>query len=150
MKVRLALPDDEDAVIDLARQDVAETLPHLTFREDITRATFRQYLAEADPTIFVVEHRGEVVGFLMALMQGYAFTDGVFATGEVIYVRPDRRGTLAAAHLVRAFVEWAETIEAREAIMGVSNGLKMERTARFLERFGFKVVGTFGKRVIRG
>ena len=133
MLARLAIPEDEDAVVALAKMQVEETLPHLEFIEWVTRDTFHNSMKFADPTIFVVEDNREVVGYLMALMNGYAFTDGVFAVQEVIYVRPDKRGTRAAAHLVNAFVQWAERIEAKEIIFGISNKFQPERTAKFFE-----------------
>jgi len=148
MFARLAIADDEDAVVGLARMQVEETLSHLEFMEHITRDTFQQSIRTADPTIFVVEERGEVFGYLMALMNGYAFTDGVFVVQEVIYVRPDKRGTRAAAHLVDAFVQWGERVEAKEIIFGISNKFQPERTAKFFElTAGAELVGFYLKRV---
>lgn len=148
MFARLALADDEDAVVELARMQVEETLPHLEFREDITRDTFQTGIRTADPTIFVVEEDRQVVGYLMGLLNGYAFTDGVFVVQEVIYVRPDKRGTRAAAHLVKAFVQWGECLEAKEIIFGISNKFQPERTAKFFElTAGAEPVGFYLKRV---
>lgn len=148
MFARLAMPEDEDAVVELARLDVAETLPHLDFREDITRETFKQAMKSGDPTIFVVEKNREVVGFLMALLNGYAFTDGLYVVQEVIYVRSDMRGSRAAAFLVKAFVQWGERLGAKEIIFGISNKLHPERTARFFELVaGAEQVGFYLKRV---
>lgn len=148
MFARLAIASDEDVVVNLARMQVEETLPHLEFMEHITRDTFQQSIRIADPTIFVVEERGEVFGYLMALMNGYAFTDGVFVVQEVIYVRPDKRGTRAAAHLVDAFVQWGERVEAKEIIFGISNKFQPERTAKFFElTAGAELVGFYLKRV---
>lgn len=149
MFARLALPEDEDAVVNLARMQVEETLPHLVFDEGITRNTFRDSIQYADPTIFVVEDKREVVGYLMGLLNGYAFTDGVYVVQEVLYVRPDKRGTRAAAKLVEAFVQWGERLDAKEIIFGISNKFQPERTARFFElTAGAETVGFYLKRVV--
>jgi len=147
MFVRLAMPADEEAIVELVRQDIAETLPHLTFQEDVTRETFRQTLT-GDPTLFVVERNREIVGFLYALLNGYAFTDGLYVVQEVLYVRSDMRGSRAAALLVKAFVEWGERLDAKEIIFGIANKHQPERTARFFELVAdAEIVGFYLKRL---
>lgn len=149
MHVRLALPADEDACVELARFQVEETLPHLDFDEATTRRTFQRYLDTADPTIFVAVEKGAVIGHLMALMHTYAFTSGLFTVQEVLFVRPDKRGTRAAALLMDEFTRWSDQLGARENIGGNSNKFHSERTAKFLSRFGFEIVGYSMKRVPR-
>lgn len=148
MICRLAMPQDEDAIVRLTLQDIAETLPHHTVIEARVRETFNRSINHADPTIFVVEDKGEVVAFLLAIMNGYAFTDGVYTCQEVFYVRPDKRGTRAAALLMGEFLRWSQIVGAKEVIGGNSNGLYSERTRRFLERFGFQMAGYSMKKVL--
>jgi len=139
---RLAMPEDKDAVLSLAQMQVEETLPHLDFRRDLAEETFDQGIKHADPTFFVVEDNREVVGYLMGFMEGYAFTSGIFVVQEVLYVRPDKRGTRAAVHLIKEFVRWGEIVGAREWIFGVSNDFQPDRTARLFEKLtGAKRVG---------
>lgn len=141
MFCRLAMPQDEAAVLALAKMQVEETLPHLDYDPEVTRQTFRESVTRADPTILVVEDKREVIGYLMALMRPYAFTRGVFAAQEVIYVRPCNRGSRAAALLIKGFLIWAEKINAREVYMGIANGYHPDRTARLFGHFGFELVG---------
>lgn len=146
---RLAMEYDRDAVLDMAAAQVAETLPHLDFERDLASETFDQSINFADPTIFVAEQGGELIGYLMGLMEGYAFTSGVFVVQEVLYVRPDKRGTRAAAALLQEFVRWGETLGARECIFGISNGFQPDRTAKFMEHLtGAKQVGVYLKKVL--
>lgn len=148
MFARLAIADDKAAVLALARMQVEETLPHLAFDADICGETFDLYLARAEPTIFVVESEREVVGYLMALTANYAMAAGLYVVQEALYVRPDKRGTRAAAHLVKAFVQWGERMNAKEIIFGISNGFQPDRTAKFFENVaGAKTVGFYLKKV---
>lgn len=124
-----------------------ETLPHLDFVEEIARQTVKDFVKTAYPTFFVVEENRRVVGFLMAQMNSYAFTSGLFTSQEVIYVRPDRRGTRAAVHLVKIFNEWSDRLQAREVFTGIANGFQPDRTARFFSLFGFKQVGLYLRRI---
>lgn len=147
MLARLALKEDKEAVLDLARMQVEETLPHLDFVYEIAEETFDNAINYADPTIFVAEHKGEVVGYLLGLLEGYAFTSGNFIVQEVLYVRPDMRGTRAAACLTKEFLRWGDIVGAREWIFGISNKFQPERTARFFEHFGAERVGIYLKKV---
>lgn len=148
MFARQVMPYDEEEMFEIVKTQVAETLPHLDVKEYVFRETFHQSAYHADPTIFVVEEDRHVIGYLMALVNGYAFTDGVFTVQEVLYVRPDRRGTRAAALLVKMFVEWSERLGAREIIFGIANGFQPDRTAKFFElTAGAKRVGYYLKRV---
>lgn len=141
MEVRLAFESDEDAVIEMCRANLEQTRPHLTFNEGRCRATFKNYLAFADPTVFVSEDKGEVTGVLVCNFYEHRGADGQFAVQEVLYTRPDKRGTRAAALLMKELVTWAEAIGANEIVGGNDNEFNSERTARFLEHFGFKRVG---------
>jgi GNAT superfamily N-acetyltransferase len=147
MIARLALDTDEDAVIDLARMQVAETLPHLDFDEAITRGTFKNYLETASPTIFVVEEQRTVIGFLLAMAYPYAFTRGHFTGQEVVYVRPDKRGTRAAARLFDIYDQWIDQVGAREGYTGVANGRKVEKFTKFMKRRGYEIVGASFRRI---
>lgn len=148
MFARLRMPEDEDAVIELARAQVAETVSHLGFDDAIARSTFHLAMTTANPTIFVVEENRVVVGFLMALINPYAFTTGFFTSQEVIYVRPDRRRTRASALLVEMFNDWSDRLGPKEVFAGVANGLQVANTTRFFKRFGFDVVGTYLRRIV--
>jgi GNAT superfamily N-acetyltransferase len=147
MFARLAMPEDEEAIVRLTMQDLGETLPHHQPDEAVVRRTFKHSIESGDPTIFVVEQDRHVIGFLLALLNGYAFTTGVYTVQEVLYVQPDKRGTRAAALLMDAFLAWSDRLGAKEVIGGNSNGLYSERTRKFLERFGFEMAGYSMKRV---
>lgn len=141
MKVRLALESDADAIVSMARTNMEQTRPTLTFNEARCRATVQSYIDFASPTIFVCEDKGEVIGLLVCDFYEHRAADGHFATQEVLFVRPDKRGTRAAALLMKELVAWAELIGANEIVGGNDNEFNSDRTARFLGHFGFKSVG---------
>lgn len=151
MYARFARAEDEEQCVALARMNVEELLPHLVYDEAVARATFHRSLTEAQPTFFVAEEGGgELVGFIMALTCGYGACAGFFATQEVFYVRPDKRGTRAAALLVQKFNDWADSLGPEEVHAGVANGFQPERTARFFEYYGFERVGLYLRRITGG
>lgn len=148
MFVRLAMEYDIDVVVDMARQNIEETRPEIGFDEFIARETFYQYLDTADPTIFVVEDRREVVGFMLAKICRYRASAGHFTIQEVLFVRSDKRGSRAAALLMKHFVDWSISIGAKEIVGGNDNSFNSDRTARFLEHFGLQRVGHSMRRVL--
>lgn len=140
MFVRLAMPYDEDEIVAMARVNAA-TRPNLTFNEGRTRATFRQYLETSKPTFWVVERNREVLGFLCADYGEHIAFDGLYTVQEVLFVKPEKRGTRAATLLMRELISWSEMLGANEIVGGNDNSFHSERTAKFLSRFGFERVG---------
>lgn len=141
MFVRLALEEDFDAIVEMARMNIAETRPGMVFNEERCRATLRSYIDRASPTFFVVEDKRQVIAFLTADFYEYRAADGLFTTQECIFVMPERRGSRAAAILMKHLIAWSQRLDAREIIGGNDNEFNSERTARFLEHFGFERVG---------
>lgn len=132
----------------MAKMQTAETLPHIPFDEPTALQTWRNYLTSASPTFFVCEDEDRrLVGLLMALVQPYAFATGFFIGQEVLYVVPEKRGTRAAARLIKAFSDWSDRLGPRETYTGIANGFKVERTSRFLQHFGFTPVGATLRRI---
>lgn len=145
---RLALDSDFDAVAAICQGGLEETAPNLVFDRAVFRRTFDKYLTKANPTFFVADDRRDVTGFLMAVIHSYAFTSGIFCSQEVLCVRPDKRGTRAAARLAKHFDQWSEGLGAKEVHFGIANGFQPDRTARFLELVtGAQRVGHSLKRI---
>lgn len=146
MFVRLALESERDKVVELCRQAVVESVRGIEPDVAVIGETFDAYLASADPTFFVVDQRNEPIAFLMATIGGYPFAAGIYTTQQVMFVRPDKRGTRAAALLIQELIAWSTRLGALEITGGNNNGLHTERTTRFLEKHGFEQTGVFMRR----
>lgn len=141
MFVRLAVESDIDAICEMGRMNIEETRPEIGYDDFKCRETFYSYLDRADPTFFVVEHQRKVIAFLAAAIHDYRASDGLFTTQEVLFVRPENRGSRAAVLLMKHLIAWSEKLGAKEIIGGNDNSFNSERTAKFLEHFGFERVG---------
>ena len=148
MFVRLAIEADFPAIVEMAQLNMAETRPELKFDEKRAWETCRAYLDTAEPTIFVVEDKREVIGLLLASIGGYRAASGHVTVQEVLFVRPEKRGTRAATLMMKHLISWSAQIGAKEIIGGNDNGFQSERTAKFLGHFGFKSVGFAMKRIV--
>lgn len=148
MHVRLALEQDFPAIVEMARTNMEQTRGGLKFSEHKCWQTLYAYLDKASPTVFVAEGPDGVTGFLVADFYEYRASDGLFTTQEVLFVRPDKRGTRAAAILMKELVAWSQMLGAKEIIGGNDNEFQSERTAKFLEHFGFERVGFAMRRTL--
>ncbi|HEV2155406.1 GNAT family N-acetyltransferase [Bradyrhizobium sp.] len=146
IKIRLGMPEEEDLFVGLARQMLAESYPDQVFSEPVARETYQRYLNTAHPTFFFADQDGDVIGVLQAGISSYDFSDGVFTTLCGTFVRPDKRGTRAAAMLIAEYCRWSDGLGAVESTGGNDNNLTTERTTRLLGHFGFEPVGTFVRR----
>lgn len=146
MFARLATERDILAGVDLARLAQIESYPEHVFEPEAVGRTIRAYLKNGNPVFWVVEQRRELVGFLKGSFTPYDWTDGLYATTEVIFVRPDYRGTRAAAYLMREFIRWSDLIGAKEQTGGNDNRLNSGTVERLFEHFGFECVGSFMRR----
>ena len=89
-----------------------------------------------------------VIGFMVAYMFAFDYRDGLYTTQRVIYVSPEHRGTRAAVLLAKELIRWSKLLGAAKIQGGNDNSFKSERTAAFLEHFGFKRVGYSMKKLL--
>lgn len=141
MLVRLATVFDLNTFVDMAVANLEETMPGEPYSREKLADTFWKAIATAQPTIWFVERGGRLAGFMMAYMFAFDYRDGLYTTQRVIYVSPEHRGTRASVLLAKELIRWSESIGAVRVHGGNDNSFKSERTAAFLEHFGFRRVG---------
>jgi GNAT superfamily N-acetyltransferase len=143
IRTRLACEADEDVLLELGRMATAECFPQYAFSDERARETIRSGSGEAAGPrfFFVAEHLGEIVGFSIVHYLPMPFADGFSTDQRVIYVRPDKRSTRAAAELVRYFKRWTASLDHVESIIELASDRRSAATARFVGRFGYRVIG---------
>jgi L-amino acid N-acyltransferase YncA len=142
MRVRLAMPEDIDVVVEMVKHQVEDTKADPIFDGAVVRQQFGSYLSSANPTIFVVADSNDApIGLLWATINGYEYRRGLRVFQRVIYVSPENRGTRAAVLLTKHLIEWAKGLGASEIVGGTALSFQPERTSRFLEHFGFRTIG---------
>lgn len=141
MKVRLAEPSDLPDIIEMGRHNVETTKAGEPFEPEVLTAVFEEYLKTADPTFFVCEKDGKNIGLLIAGFADYEYRSGFFIVQRVLYVKPENRGSRASSSLTKHLIQWSRSVGAVEIKGGNDNDFQSERTAAFLEHFGFRKVG---------
>lgn len=80
---------------------------------------------------------GELIGFFLAAMTEYFFSDEKYACDLCVYVIPSHRGGSTAARFIKAYEAWGEMKGLSELHLGVSTNVNAERVAQFYQKLGY-------------
>ena len=147
--VRPARPEEIDGLIAIGRLLYRESaMAFLPFSEEKMRRLADYYFARPEThCVLIAEQAGEIIGLFAGYITQYLFNSERLAMNTFIYMRPDKRG-FASVKLIRAFEGWARDRGVRKIGVGMSAGIKVDRSARLFERLGYAAVGyTLKKRV---
>ena len=127
----------------MARAMHAETeFAKFDYSEAKVRALIEASLVEHSRRLIVVEAYDGLVGMIAGQIGELICSHQLQASDRVLYVRPEHRGSRAALLLVKAYLEWAESMGVAAVLMGVSSGgAHMEKAGRFLANMGFAPIG---------
>ncbi len=153
--IRTATADDAGRLAGLAAVTFPLACPPESSPADIaahlaatlSEANFRVYLADPDVTVLVIDADGGLRGYSLLAARPVRDPDVAAVLTELpctelskCYVHPDYHGLGAAAELMRASIDAAESAGARGLWLGVNN--QNARAIRFYEKSGFRKVGT--------
>lgn len=149
MRVRLATIDDIPEMIELGARMHAESV-YSAFDYDREKLfDLGKNCVENPDRCFAgvcEDAHGQLLGMHVGFISEYYFGRDLIATDLLLFVDPCKRGSLAAALLVKAFEEWAFARGAMEVCPGSSTMVAPERTAKLYERLGYTVVGNLFKK----
>ncbi len=83
----------------------------------------------------------EPVGMIMGQLAHYDWAPILFAYNLVWYVKPERRGSMAAFRLLRMFERWAKSRGAVHVAVGLASGVLTKKTGKALSRSGYRHMG---------
>lgn len=148
--MRLLMPGDESQVEYLVGLHTLHSQSHIPFHVETLRETMRDSITTGEPISWVVERDdGLILGFSLASLTGYRWSNALQCRLEVIYVHPDaRKGSSIGVALFLEYDRWTRTVGAVESHCGVIHGIKADVTARWMRRFGFEEVGTYLRKVL--
>lgn len=102
-----------------------------------------------DPSHFVAvsDNDGVLTGVIIGSVAPSMFSDSLFATMHVWYVRPEVRGSWTGYRLARIYRDWARLAGAKTAYFDVNSGVSNERAGALAKRLGFNHIGETYKAV---
>ncbi len=125
----------------LAMRDESEAHRDMPYDEAKVLAQFRASLTSPDYCAFVALRGEEPIGLFLGMALSIYFSSTRVARDMAFYVRKDARGGRAALLLIRAFEAWAKGTGAQVMFLAQATGVAMQRTAKFYEHLGYRVVG---------
>lgn len=135
---------DIPAAMELCRSMHAESAySFLAFDDQKVLNTINRYLSDSSAYFAYLVSRGDgkKVGIMAGYLGMYMFCNAKLAIDQIFFVLPEYRGSRAALLLQREFRAWAVRQGARELSIGISTGVDVERTGRFLKRLGMTEMG---------
>lgn len=152
MKIRPFELDDVPAMIELGSEMHRESsFSHLDYNFEKLMQMGRMY--KDNPEMFfsqvAVDEHGKIYAMYVGRLTQYYFGTDLVAVDELVFVRPDRRGGLAAARLIKGFETWAIEAGASEIRPASSTGVYIDQTRKLYEALGFETVGHTFRKVIK-
>lgn len=142
--IRPATLIDVPRLVELAEQMHGESrFASLAFDADKMAATLAA-LAGGAGCLLVAEHDGQIIGGFAGWCAEHFFSREKTAGDFGLFVQPDRRGGIAAARLLQAFVAWAreQGVADQWIQAGITTGVHIEATTRLYRSIGFAPIGT--------
>lgn len=101
-------------------------------------ALWNQHVQNPHQFCFLVAEKDEeVIGMFVAYRYEHFFGYDICSSDLLLFVKPEHRGGTAAPRLIKAYDKWARECGVTEMQIGVSTGVREERTARLFEKLGF-------------
>jgi len=102
-----------------------------------------------DPNYFVAvgDRGGVLTGVIIGSVAPSMFSDSLFATMHVWYVRPEDRGSWTGFRLARIYRDWARMVGAKTAYFDVNSGVDNRMAGGLARRLGFRHIGETYKAV---
>lgn len=141
--IRDAVKEDIPQLIELGRAMHAEArrLNVMKYVPARVFVTLSSLIDSPEGFVKVVERDGELIGGLAAMARMHWFSTDRIACDLALFIRPDRRGGMTAALLLKEYKEWAKQQEVKLTQFTVSTGVHIASTGGLLERVGFKPAG---------
>lgn len=104
---------------------------------------------ESPNYLFIVttNAEGESVGFLWAVCAPILpWSPALVAMDQIVYVRPEYRGSRHGLKLIARYQEWAEEQGAIETRLSIASGVHEDQTGRLYQKLGFEYLGSHYRR----
>jgi len=140
IKLRRALPEDEEAVFALAR-DMATSFQ---VERPAFSQTFAYSLAAENICLMVAETSEGIVGYVLGMAHAAFYANGNVAYVEEIMVKAEVRRKGVGKSLMEGFEAWAVSKESRLI------ALATRRASNFYQAIGYAESATYFRKVIGG
>lgn len=100
--------------------------------------------------ILSLDSKGNAAGMLWAFCGPMLpWSSASVAVDQIVYVRPEKRGTKHGLLLIKAYEEWANDLGAKEVRLSIASGIHEEKSGRLYEKLGYNRLGSQFRRRIQ-
>ena len=103
--------------------------------------TLLRMVQDPNYLVAVSDNGGALTGVIIGSVAPSMFSDSVFATMHVWYVRPEARGSWTGFRLARIYRDWAKLAGAKTAYFDVNSGVDNKMAGGLAQRLGFRHIG---------
>ena len=103
--------------------------------------TMLRMVQDPNHLVAVSDNDGVLTGVIIGSVAPSMFSDSVFATMHVWYVRPEDRGSWTGFRLARIYRDWAKMAGATTAYFDVNSGVDNRMAGGLAQRLGFRHIG---------
>lgn len=137
--------DDFDEIIDISIRMQKECEPDIPFDESEQRSHMMTLLSDIQRencNMWIVKHKGKIVGFAAAIAHKYMFSKAKIASLAFWYVTPPYRKSRVAFELFHTFEHWAKLIGVARIEVGASKSVgDTDNINRMFTKRGFAEYG---------
>lgn len=141
--IRPADLTDLPALLDIGEAMATESPRFFRMRFNRTQLAdnLKKLIAEDWGFVHVCDGERGITGVMVAAITPHWFSSDLIASDLALFVRPEARGTMTAARLIKAYTTWARERGATLLQAGVTTGVHTEETARLYEHMGYRRCG---------
>lgn len=140
--IRNARHGDIESLVDLASTMHQESwFAKYMFNREKVGNVIRNLIDSPDGFVIVYEEGGELQGGFVGGIAEHFFGECRYAFDLGVFVKPEKRGSLGGAKLIREYVAQAIERGVDEVLIANSTGIDTERVAALFERLGFVRTG---------
>ena len=126
----------------------AEEYAGLTYDPEVAVQNF-MYAVDSDLHLFILSITGDgkVAGMLWATCSPFQmWSSDWIATDQIVYVKPDYRGTSHGMALIKHYERWAKELGASEVRLSIASGIHEDKTGELYKKIGYSHLGTIYRR----
>lgn len=141
MSVRLAKVEDINQIIELGKKLITRSSIKASVFDAQAKQVIRRAINDANMNVWVADHQGAIVGFLLVVKEQHWFSRDKCAA-DLCFIVDDKHGNYAAS-MIRRYVKWAKS-DARvtDICLGITSGMDKDgRTGRMYQNLGFTPTG---------
>lgn len=98
----------------------------------------KYFMSSSDSMIIVGIQHEQIAGFFIGELYRPIASNDIVANDVMIFVRPEFQGGKIALKLIKKYEAWAKEKGAKFINLGVSSGLKQNRTLSMYELLGYR------------